>query len=69
MLAQIKLKLWHLNILMTFYIVLMLMNTKEAKAPLVGLNKLKLLKTGQCILQLNLIKIKINISSRELKKL
>lgn len=69
MLAQIKLKLWHLNILMTFYIVLMLMNTKEAKAPLVGLNKLKLLKTGQCILHLNLIKIKINISSRELKKL
>lgn len=54
---------------MKFYIVLILMNTGKAKVPLVGLNKLKLFKMGQCKLHINLIKIKINISSRELKKL
>lgn len=54
---------------MKIYIVLILMNTRKAKVPLVGLNKLKLLKMGQCKLHLNLIKMKLNISSRELKKL
>lgn len=51
------------------YIVFILMNTRRAKAPLVGLNKLKLFKMGQCKLHLNLLKIKLNICSRELKKL